>query len=62
LGIVLAVLAKFIAGAAAQARGRAARKRLKASVAAVAEDLVVEPVELEASRLWSFNEALRAAR
>ena len=30
LGIVLAVLAKFIAGAAARARGAAARKRLKA--------------------------------
>ena len=62
LGIVLAVLAKFIAGAAARARGAAARKRLKASVAAVAEDLVVEPVELEVSRLGSFNKALQAAR
>ena len=62
LGIVLAVLAKFIAGAAARARGAAARKRLKASVAAVAEDLVVEPVELEVSRLASFNKALQAAR
>ena len=61
LGIVLAVLAKFIAGAAARARGAAARKRLKASVAAVAEDLVVEPVELEVSRLASFNKALQAA-
>jgi hypothetical protein len=62
LGIVLAVLAKFIAGAAARARGSAARKRLKASVAAVAEDLVVGPVELEVSRLGSFNKALQAAR
>jgi hypothetical protein len=56
------VLAKFIAGAAARARGAAARKRLKAAVAAVAEDLVVEPVELEVSRLGSFNKALQAAR
>ncbi|MDN4643445.1 GTPase [Arthrobacter sp. PsM3] len=61
LGIVLAVLAKFIAAAAARARGAAARKRLKASVAAVAAKLVVEPVELEVSRLESFNKALRAA-
>lgn len=61
LGIILAVLAKFIAGAAARARGSGARKRLKASVAAVAEELVAEPVELEASRLASFNKALQAA-
>ncbi|WP_442784750.1 hypothetical protein [Arthrobacter sp. CG_A4] len=61
LGIVLAILAKFIAGAAARARGAAARKRLKAAVAAVAEKLVVEPVELEVSRLASFNTALKAA-
>ena len=55
------LLAKFIAGAAARARGAAARKRLKASVAAVAEDYVVEPVELEVSRLASFSRALQAA-
>ena len=61
LGIVLALLAKLIAGAAARARGAAARKRLKASVAAVAEDYVVEPVELEVSRLASFSRALQAA-
>ncbi len=61
LGIVLAILAKFIAGAAARARGSAARKRLEAAVAAVAADLVVEPVELEVSRLASFNAALKAA-
>lgn len=62
LGIVLAVAAKFIAGAAAGSRGAAARKRLKSAVAAVAEELVVEPVELEVRRLASFNRALAAAR
>lgn len=36
LGIVLAVLARFIAGAVARERGSAARKRLKAAVAGVA--------------------------
>ncbi|MGY2745934.1 GTPase [Pseudarthrobacter sp. O4] len=61
LGIVLAIAAKFIAGAAARARGAAARKRLKAAVAAVAQDLVVEPVEAEAGRLRSFRKALQAA-
>ena len=62
LGIVLAIAAKSIAGAAARARGAAARKRLKAAVAAVAEELVVEPVEREVSRLASFNRAVAAAR
>jgi GTP-binding protein EngB required for normal cell division len=61
LGIVLAVAAKFIAGAAARARGAAARRRLNAAVAVVAEELVVDPVELEVSRLASFNKALRAS-
>ena len=44
-----------------RARARAARRRLEAAVAAVAEELVVEPVELEVSRLRSFNAALKAA-
>jgi len=61
LGVVLALAARFIAGAAARARAAAARKRLRASVAAVAQELVVEPVELEVSRLASFNAALKSA-
>lgn len=61
LGIVLALAAKFIAGAAARVRARAARRRLGAAVDAVAQELVVEPVELEVSRLKSFNAALRSA-
>ncbi len=61
LGIVLALAARFIAGAAARARARAARRRLEAAVAAVAEELVVDPVELEISRLASFNAALKSA-
>ena len=61
LGIVLAIAARFIAGAAAASRGALARKRLKAAVAAVAEELVVEPVQREVSRLESFHAALKAA-
>lgn len=61
LGLVLALAAKFIAGAAARGRARLARKRLQAAVAVVAEEYVVEPVELEVSRLKSFNAALKAA-
>ncbi|QCB97208.1 ABC transporter [Arthrobacter sp. PAMC25564] len=47
---------------AARSRGAAARKRLKSAIAGVAAELVVEPVELEVSRLESFNRALAAAR
>ncbi|MDR6506641.1 GTPase [Arthrobacter oryzae] len=61
LGIVLAIAAKFIAGAAAGLRAAAARKKLNAAVAAVADRLVVEPVEVEVSRLKSFNAALKSA-
>ncbi|MEO5778224.1 MAG: GTPase [Arthrobacter oryzae] len=61
VGVVLALAAAFIAGAAARARGAAARKRLSAAVGAVAQDLVVEPVALEVSRLASFNAALKMA-
>jgi hypothetical protein len=61
LGILLAVAAKAIAGAAAKARGAAARKRLKSAVAAVAEEQVVRPVEREVSRLASCDRALQVA-
>lgn len=61
LGLVLALAARFIAGAAARGRAAAARRRLEASVAAVAQQLVVEPVDLEVSRLRSFAAALKVA-
>jgi GTP-binding protein EngB required for normal cell division len=61
LGIVLAIAARFIAGPAAASRGALARRLLESAVAAVAEELIVEPVELEVSRLESFSAALKAA-
>jgi hypothetical protein len=61
LGVVLALAARTLAGMAARARARAARRRLEAAVDAVARDLVVAPVELEASRLTAFNAALKVA-
>lgn len=61
LGIVLAMAGKVIAGAAARLRAAAARKKLNAAVAAAADRLVVEPVEVEVSRLKSFNAALKSA-
>jgi GTPase Era involved in 16S rRNA processing len=62
LGIVLALAGKFLAAAAAGLRGAAAAKKLRSAVAAVADRLVVEPVEVEVSRLKSFNAALKTAR
>jgi hypothetical protein len=56
LGIFLALTGKFI-GAAAASRAAAVRKRLRNAVRAVAQDLVVEPVELEVGRLRSFSAA-----
>ena len=61
LGIVLAIGARFISGAAAASRSAVARKRLTAAVAAVAEELVVAPVEREVGRLATFTAALKAA-
>lgn len=61
LGLVLALAARTLAGAAARARAQAARRRLEAAVDAVARDLVVAPVELEAGRLTAFNGALKVA-
>jgi hypothetical protein len=61
LGIFLALTGKFIGAGAARARAAKARKRLRAAVREVAGDLVVEPVEIEVSRLSSFNTALKAA-
>jgi hypothetical protein len=61
LGIFLALTGKFIAAAAARARAATARKRLRIAVGDVARELVVEPVELEVSRLRSFNAAVDKA-
>ena len=62
LGIVLAIAARFICRSRGSVtRCRWHRKRLTAAVAAVAEELVVEPVEREVSRLAKFTAALKAA-
>jgi GTP-binding protein EngB required for normal cell division len=61
LGIFLALAGKFIGSGAARVRAARARKRLRAAVGEVAQDSVVEPVEVEVSRLASFNAALKAS-
>ncbi|WP_426990442.1 GTPase [Pseudarthrobacter sp. Y6] len=61
LGTFLALTGMFIGSGAARARAAKARKRLRAAVGEVARDFVVEPVEVEVSRLASFNGALKDA-
>ncbi len=61
LGIFLALTGKFIGAAAGRARAATARKRLRAAVGDVGRQMVVEPVEVEVSRLKSFNTALDKA-
>jgi hypothetical protein len=61
LGIFLAIAGQLIAAAAAKARAAKARRRLNAAVAAVAQEFVVEPVEIEVSRQAAFDAALRTA-
>lgn len=62
LGIVLAISGRMLGGWAARVRASGAAKRLKGAVAAVAEQRIVEPVEVEITRLKAFNAALKAAR
>ena len=62
LGIVLGLATGLLARAAASGRARAAGKRLKASLADVAQNLVVEPVSEEVRRFNSFSSAVRRAR
>ena len=61
LGIFLALTGKFIGAGAAKARASRAKKRLRTAVGEVSRVFVVEPVEVEVSRLASFNAALKAA-
>ncbi|SDW38363.1 50S ribosome-binding GTPase [Arthrobacter sp. cf158] len=62
LGIALAVAGRILGGWAARARASGAAKRLKSAVAVVAEKWIVEPVDVEITRLKAFNAALKAAR
>jgi GTP-binding protein EngB required for normal cell division len=62
LGIVLAIFGRIIGGWAARLRAKGVAKRLKAAIAGVAEQRIVEPVEVEIARLSAFNTAIRTAR
>jgi GTP-binding protein EngB required for normal cell division len=60
-GILLAVFAAVIARFAAKARGRKARRRLRAACATVAERVVAQPVAGEIRRYNAFRSAVAAA-
>ncbi|WP_458109213.1 50S ribosome-binding GTPase [Arthrobacter sp. R3-55] len=62
LGIVLAIAGRIVGGWAATLRASRAGKRLKTAVAAVAGQRIVEPVDVEITRLKAFNAALKVAR
>lgn len=61
LGIFLAITSKFLAAAGAGGRARLARKRLATSVAATAQELVIDPTEVEIIRYRDFRDALAKA-
>ena len=62
LGIALAITGRILGGWAARVRASRAKRRLRAAVATVAEQRIVEPVEVEIIRLKAFNAALKSAR
>jgi hypothetical protein len=62
LGILLAITGRILGGWAARLRAKGAAKRLKVAVATAAERRIVEPVDLEITRLKAFNSALKSAR
>jgi hypothetical protein len=60
-GIVLALLARLVNGAAATRRSRAAARSLRAQVAEAGEELVIAPVEAELDAHTRFCAAVAAA-
>jgi hypothetical protein len=61
-GVILALLSRVLISFGAQARARKAEKRLRAGVAEVAEELVIEPVAAELAAYRETWEGLRRAR
>ena len=62
LGIVLGLATGLLSRVAASGRARAAGRKLKASIAHVAQNSVVEPVRAEVRRFNTFSAAVRRAR
>ena len=61
-GMVVAFVARIVNGFGARRRARRARRALDERVAAVADELVLAPLEAELAALGSLREALGTAR
>lgn len=61
LGLLLALLGRMLATRSARARARSADQRLRAAIAEVAEELVVQPVRAELAAYDTVREGLAGA-
>jgi GTP-binding protein EngB required for normal cell division len=61
LGLLLALLCRYLVSATARSRARAADRRLRSSISAVAEELVVTPVRTELAAYDEVRESLAHA-
>ena len=60
-GLALAVVGRFVNGLVAKSRARSAERRLRASIAKVADELVLAPVDAELTAYAEVRRALAAA-
>jgi GTP-binding protein EngB required for normal cell division len=61
VGLLLALVCRWLVSATARSRARAADRRLRAAISAVADDLVVGPVRAELTAYDTVSEALARA-
>jgi GTP-binding protein EngB required for normal cell division len=61
LGLLLALLCRFLVSATARSRARAADRRLRSAIASVAEELVVTPVRAELTAYDTVRDGLARA-
>jgi GTP-binding protein EngB required for normal cell division len=61
LGLVLALLCRYLVSATARSRARAADRRLRSSISSVADELVVTPVRTELAAYDEVRESLARA-
>jgi hypothetical protein len=61
LGVLLALLCRFLVSATARSRARTADRRLRSAISSVAEELVVKPVRAELAAYDEVRDALTSA-
>ncbi len=61
LGLLLALLCRFLVAATARSRARSADRRLRSSIRSVADELVVTPVHTELAAYDEVRERLARA-